>query len=102
MPRLMLSQYKSDEVYRQRIRNSIIQHRVVGFCVFSGSTDDARAIIAELRALTKSRILFSCDCEWGLTMRLSGDATEFPHALALAKSDYPDAVYKAALASVLR
>ena len=97
MPRLMLSQYKKNRVYRKKIRNSIKQQRTVGFCVFSGSTDDARTIIAELRALTKSKLLFSCDCEWGLTMRLSGDATEFPHALALAHSAYPDAVYKAAL-----
>lgn len=98
MPRLMLSQYKNDEAYRERIRNSITQNRAVGFCVFDGSTDDARAIIAELRSLTESTLLFSCDCEWGLTMRLGGDATEFPHALALAQSVYPDAVYKAALA----
>ncbi len=97
MPRLMLSQYKNDEHYRHRIRESVRDQHVVGFCVFDGTTDDARTIIAELRGHASTEILFSCDCEWGLTMRLSGAATEFPHALALAQSEYPDAVYQAAL-----
>ncbi len=94
----MLSQYLSDGTYHQRITDAVANKQVVGFCVFSGSADEARAVIAELRSLSANALLFSCDAEWGLSMRLSGDVTEFPHALALAQSVYPKAVYSAALA----
>ena len=94
----MLAQYQSDKAYAERINKSVRENNVVGFCLFAGTTEDAKQVITSLRTMSADALLFSCDCEWGMTMRLSGDATEFPHALALAHSSYPDAVYESAFA----
>jgi beta-glucosidase-like glycosyl hydrolase len=100
MPRLDIHRFLKEPAYRERIRTAVSEAIAGGFCVFNGTTGDTKEVLAELQALSQQAVgeplLFSCDCEWGLSMRLTGDATEFPHALALARSSYPDAVYKAA------
>ncbi|HYM20577.1 MAG TPA: glycoside hydrolase family 3 protein [Candidatus Kapabacteria bacterium] len=102
MPRLELHRYREDDEYSQRISNGVASGIVCGFCIFKGSANEAKQITAELQELSfrtnRKHLLFSCDAEWGLPMRLGGTVTEFPHALALARSKYPNAVYEAAFA----
>jgi beta-N-acetylhexosaminidase len=102
MPRLEIRRFIQDPIYRARIRSAITKAIAGGFCIFNGSISDAKKILEELQTLSQQEIgeplLFACDCEWGLSMRLTGNATEFPHALALANSSYPNAVYEAAFA----
>ncbi len=100
MPRLQVHQYLEDSAYRARIDSAVTEGKVCGFCVFAGSVNEVRAVVNTLQRLSGStrnrRLLLACDAEWGLPMRFSGECTEFPHALALAKSSYPQGIELAA------
>lgn len=103
MPRLEIRPFEEDVDYRERILSLVRLGHANGFCVFKGSVSAAKATIAELQKEslreTGRELLFSCDAEWGVPMRLNGNATEFPHALALAHAKRPNSIYDAALAT---
>lgn len=103
MPRLELRPFETDSTYRERIERWVVQGMVCGFCIFNGTVEQAKRILAELQTLALDRgtgpLLFSCDAEWGLPMRLSAGGTEFPHALALAHATRPNSVRDAARAT---
>jgi len=87
MPRLEMSKYESEEKYRIYISRLIEQKYVGGFCIFGGTLESVPIILDELQGLAKKTslppLLMSCDCEWGLPMRLHSGGTEFPHFMAL-------------------
>jgi len=87
MPRLEVAKYEQEQQYRSYV-NSLIQQRMAGgFCIFGGTIESLPIILAELQELAKKSglpgLLMSCDCEWGLPMRLHSGGTEFPHLMAL-------------------
>ncbi|MBS1903074.1 MAG: glycoside hydrolase family 3 protein [Bacteroidetes bacterium] len=103
MPRLELRPFETDSIYRARIERWVVQGMVCGFCIFNGTVEQAKRILATLQTLALAEgtgpLLFSCDAEWGLPMRLSTGGTEFPHALALAHATRPNSVRDAARAT---
>ncbi|MFI5264755.1 MAG: glycoside hydrolase family 3 protein, partial [Candidatus Kapaibacterium sp.] len=87
MPRLEITKYEHEPPYRSFL-NSLVERRMAGgFCIFGGTVESLPIILAELQELAKRSdlpdILISCDCEWGLPMRLLNGGTEFPHLMAL-------------------
>ena len=99
MPRLDLGRYLGEHEYAERIEAAVSNRIVGGFCVFNGAASDAKQVISKLRAIhPQEHLLFSIDAEWGATMRLRGDVTEFPHARAIAESSFPRAAYLSGLA----
>ncbi len=87
MPRLEIGKYETDTNYRVFIDTLIENKFVGGFCIFGGTLENLPIILAELQAKAKNigspMLLMSCDCEWGLPMRLHSGGTEFPHLMAL-------------------
>jgi beta-N-acetylhexosaminidase len=87
MPRLEIAKYENELSYRSFISDIIRQKKVGGFCVFGGTVENLPIILAELQSIAKDEgipeLLMSCDCEWGLPMRLHSGGTEFPHLMAL-------------------
>ena len=87
MPRLEIARYETDPEYRTSINGLIEKKMVVGFCIFGGTLESIPIILEELQAIAKKagspELLMSCDCEWGLPMRLHSGGTEFPHLMAL-------------------
>jgi beta-N-acetylhexosaminidase len=96
MPRLEIARFESEPEYRDTVMRWACDGLVCGFCVFKGSIESTRTVLAALQShvanVGRQPLTFSCDAEWGLPMRLSGEATEFPHALALAHSKRPNAI----------
>jgi beta-N-acetylhexosaminidase len=88
MPRLEITRYTDDTEYQSFIIGLIEKKMVVGFCIFGGTIESVPIILDELQVVAKKvsspELLMSCDCEWGLPMRLAG-GTEFPHLMALEK-----------------
>jgi beta-N-acetylhexosaminidase len=87
MPRLEITRYEEEPLYRLSI-NSLIERKIVGgFCIFGGTIESLPIILDELQQLAKKTglpdLIMSCDCEWGLPMRLHSGGTEFPHFMAL-------------------
>ena len=89
MPRLEIAQYVADDGYRLFINDLIVEKMVVGFCIFGGTLESLPIILENLQAIAKKEgspeLIMSCDCEWGLPMRLHSGGTEFPHLMALAQ-----------------
>src|SRR5580765_6812269 len=89
MPRLEIAKFEDDESYRNFITGLIENKYVGGFCVFGGTVESLPIILDELQLLAKKNglptLLMSCDCEWGLPMRLNHGGTEFPHLMALSR-----------------
>lgn len=87
MPRLEITNYEADALYRSAIHNLIVQKMAGGFCVFGGTVESLPVILDELQVIAKKtgipELFMSCDCEWGLPMRLHSGGTEFPHLMAL-------------------
>ena len=87
MPRLEIAKYESDVNYRSFINELIKKKMVVGFCIFGGTIESLPIILEELQTIAMKaglqELLMSCDCEWGLPMRLHSGGTEFPHLMAL-------------------
>jgi beta-N-acetylhexosaminidase len=91
MPRLEADTYVDDPEYAEEINQLVRDHQVGGFCVFNATahttaeaTEALQKIAAEAHGVP---LLFSCDCEWGLPMRLRSGGTEFPDAMALGRSN---------------
>ncbi len=99
MPRLEIGRYTDDPEYVSQIHRLIEDHLVGGFCVFGGTIESVVNSIDELQniALRIGRIplIFSADCEFGLPMRLTEGGTEFPDAMAIAKTGEPELAYAA-------
>ena len=90
MPRLEIDAYHAESSYRESIHSLIATHRVGGFCIFGGTSSSVRSALASLQDLAiRSHdvpLIFSADCEFGLPMRLREGGTEFPDAMAIART----------------
>ena len=93
MPLLSVDSYSNDPSYREGIDELVQQKKVGGFCVFGGTAIQVAAAIKELRTQDDD-LLFSCDCEFGLPMRLTEGGTEFPDAMAISKTGEPELARK--------
>ncbi len=97
MPRIEIDSYLMDPHYAETIRIFVKERMAGGFCVFGGKPETVGGVLSELHLLAEevgTRLLFSCDCEYGLPMRLSDGGTEFPEAMAIAKTGEPELAYK--------
>jgi beta-N-acetylhexosaminidase len=98
MPRLDMDAYLNEEHYAETIRHLVQNRMVGGFCVFGGNPDGVAYVVVELQGIASklrdTPLLFSCDCEFGLPMRLTEGGTEFPDAMAIAKTGEPELAYK--------
>ncbi len=90
MPRLDVPAFSDDSEYMRRIESLVREARVGGFCVFGGTPELVARTTKKLQAVAIASdiapLLFSCDCEFGLPMRLTNGGTEFPDAMAIAKT----------------
>ncbi|HZK76778.1 MAG TPA: glycoside hydrolase family 3 protein, partial [Candidatus Kapabacteria bacterium] len=93
MPRLDAQAFSEDKEYAERIELLVREARAGGFCVFGGTPEMVARATKKLQAIAIASemppLLFSCDCEFGLPMRLTGGGTEFPDAMAIAKTGEP-------------
>src|SRR5665213_2793670 len=93
MPRLDVQAFSEDNEYAERIEHLVREARAGGFCVFGGTPKMVARATKQLQAFAIASaappLLFSCDCEFGLPMRLTGGGTEFPDAMAIAKTGEP-------------
>ncbi|MFW6276205.1 MAG: glycoside hydrolase family 3 protein [Bacteroidota bacterium] len=96
MPRLSVEQYLNNATYQAAI-NSLVHSGIGGFCVFEGDIKHTTRILEQLQAMSEVPMIFAADFEWGLPMRFS-DGTEFPHHMALAKTNDGLLVYDSAKA----
>ncbi|HEY3875670.1 MAG TPA: glycoside hydrolase family 3 N-terminal domain-containing protein, partial [Candidatus Kapabacteria bacterium] len=85
MPRLNVDSFLADAGHAEKIVRWVREKKAGGFCVFGGTAQSVAQIVKELRSI-KDDLLFSCDCEFGLPMRLTEGGTEFPDAMAIAKT----------------
>ncbi|MEP7234748.1 MAG: glycoside hydrolase family 3 N-terminal domain-containing protein [Ignavibacteriota bacterium] len=89
MPRLEVGRFETDSDYRNYISSLIERRYVGGFCIFGGTVESLPIILDELQSQARRHdlppLIMSCDCEWGLPMRLNAGGTEFPHLMALAQ-----------------
>lgn len=83
-PRLDCDKYLEDAAYSEQIKK-LVKLDIGGFCIFNGTTETVKNILAELQILSNIPLLFCADFENGVTMRLE-DGTDFPHAMALGKT----------------
>lgn len=95
MPRLNIEKFFDDKVY-QIDCYKLVEEGIGGFCIFAGDLDKTRQAIDMLQNRSELPLMFSCDMEFGLTMRISG-GTSFPHAMALGKGS-PDTTSEVAAA----
>lgn len=90
MPRLMIDEFTANQKYRIEIEHLVRVGKAGGFCIFGGTPNTVAETIASLQEIAKEYyelpLLFSCDAEWGTSMRLREGGTEFPHARAFAKA----------------
>ena len=89
--RLDIDKYMEDEKYQDRI-NDLVDEWICGFCLFSGSLEDASKVITELQSRAVVPLIFCADFEYGLPMRFE-NGTAFPHAMALGKSETTEHTY---------
>ena len=102
MPRLDVETFISNEAYREATIKLVREHKTGGFCVFAEFPESVVEAVTTLQneamqareatAFEGIPLLFSCDCEFGLRMRLKHGGTEFPDAMAMAKSANPELV----------
>ncbi len=100
MPRLNVDAYVQDKDYAETIRGLVKNRMAGGFCIFGGTADGVAKAVIELQEIAKNvsegtPLLFSCDCEFGLPMRLTEGGTEFPDAMAIAKTGDKELARKA-------
>ena len=92
MPRLNVAEYHCEPAYRAVCERLIQEKRVLGFCLFGGRVEEVATLTKRLQQIARDSLqrslLFSADCEWGLTMRFVG-GTEFPDAMAIARTGDP-------------
>lgn len=74
------SQAYKDELYR------LTEIGVGGFCVFGGNLEKLNDMVGQLQGRSEIPLIFTADFEYGLPMRLE-DGTEFPHAMALGRTN---------------
>ncbi len=90
MPRLNVDEFVSIQKYRNEIEHQVRVGKAAGFCIFGGTPQTVVDTTGHLQEIAKEYyqlpLLFSCDAEWGVTMRLREGGTEFPHARAFAKA----------------
>lgn len=90
MPRLNVDEFGANAKYRSEIERLVRSGKARGFCIFGGAPATVRALTDSLQLLAKEHddlpLLFSCDAEWGVPMRLREGGTEFPHARAFTKA----------------
>jgi beta-N-acetylhexosaminidase len=102
MPRLEIENFVGDAEYAEKIKALVREHKAGGFCVFSASPEALVRTIFELQEIAKKShgtpLIFSADCEFGLPMRFADTGTEFPEAMAMAKTGDPKLVFEAAKA----
>lgn len=100
MPRLDVSQYNTQEQYRAFIHDLIEKKSVGGFCIFGGTTESVPLILDQIQSEAKKNnlppLVISCDCEWGLPMRLHKGGTEFPHLMALQRMNDLKGIFQVA------
>ncbi|HET6399915.1 MAG TPA: glycoside hydrolase family 3 N-terminal domain-containing protein [Candidatus Kapabacteria bacterium] len=93
MPRLDVQAFSDDSEYARRTEQLVRETRAGGFCIFGGTTELVARATRKLQAIAIASdvtpLLFSCDCEFGLPMRLTEGGTEFPDAMAIAKTGEP-------------
>ena len=98
IPRLDIDAYVTNERYAEAIISLVKNRMAGGFCIFGGRAVDVARVVTELQGISKNTdatpLLFSCDCEFGLPMRLTEGGTEFPDAMAIAKTREPELAYK--------
>jgi beta-glucosidase-like glycosyl hydrolase len=98
MPRLEINAYLVDEHYAEKIRRLVQNQMAGGFCIFGGDPAGVAHVVLELQRIAAANgnipLLFSCDCEFGLPMRLTEGGTEFPDAMAIAKTGEPELAFK--------
>ncbi len=97
MPRLNIDSFMVDDSYAFTISELVRERKAGGFCVFGGTAFGVANVVRKLRSLDDT-LLFSCDCEFGLPMRLSEGGTEFPDAMAMAKTGDPNLAREAGAA----
>jgi len=85
VPRLSINEYINNNDYKNQIIK-LVNEGIGGFCVFAGSPQQVRNIIDDLQIMSDIPLIFCADFENGLTMRLN-NGTEFPHAMALGKTN---------------
>lgn len=99
MPRLEIDAYLRDEHYAAATHHLVKNRMAGGFCVFGGKPEDVVRVVKDLQQIEEGKgitpLIFSCDCEFGLPMRLTEGGTEFPDAMAIAKTGEPELAYKA-------
>lgn len=90
MPRLNVDEFATIQKYRNEIEHQVRVGKAAGFCLFGGTPQLVLETTGRLQEIAKEYyalpLLFSCDAEWGVTMRLRQGGTEFPHARAFAKA----------------
>lgn len=90
MPRLNVDEFTDNQKYRAEIERLVRVGKAGGFCIFGGTVTSVSETTGALQEIAKEYddlpLLFSCDAEWGITMRIRGGGTEFPHARAFAKA----------------
>lgn len=98
MPRLEVNDFVENSEYRSFILSLVTNKMVGGFCIFGGTLESIPIVLKELQVLASHSqippLLFSCDCEWGLPMRLNAGGTEFPHLMALENMGDQDGIRK--------
>ena len=93
MPRLEVDRFATDPGYAKRIESLVHGSLAGGFCIFGGTAELVANTIRQLQSQANGPLLFSCDCEFGLPMRLTAGGTEFPDAMAIAKTGKPRFAY---------
>ena len=90
MPSLDAGRFADDPAYVAHVTDLVRDHKVGGFCMFGVYPETVASAVQTLQeeALHAHGVplLFSCDCEFGLRMRLQEDGTEFPDAMAMARA----------------
>jgi beta-glucosidase-like glycosyl hydrolase len=93
MPRLQIEDYTTDAAYAATMDRLTAQQMVGGFCVFGGTPETVSEAVTRLQDIRKANggraLIFSADCEFGLPMRLTRGGTEFPEAMAIARTGDP-------------
>ncbi|MHB8392248.1 MAG: glycoside hydrolase family 3 protein [Acidobacteriaceae bacterium] len=98
MPRLNVDSFEAEPEYRARIEGWVREEKAGGFCFFGGTPERVARTILRLQQLASAPLLCSSDSEYGLPMRLTGGGTEFPDAMAIAKTGEPDLAFSAGAA----
>lgn len=94
-PRLEARRYRTSRKYRDEINAIVTTLGVGGFVVFDGDVNDVRHATKALGEIAEGRLIFSADCEDGVTMRFPG-GTEFPSMMALGVVNDPASTYSVA------